>query len=73
MKTTTKIIVIIIATVAVYAISFAITAGLVKLVCWAFGFTFSWKLAIGVFAIMAIVSAAVKSNTTVKYESHKWW
>lgn len=53
--------------VAVCAIiGFFITSGLVWLVCWAFGFTFSWKLAVGVYAVMALISAAVKSNTSSK-------
>lgn len=44
------------------ALDFAVSALLVKGVCWAFGFTFSWKLAFGVWLIILIVHAAVTSN-----------
>lgn len=45
------------------AVSFIISAGFVWLVCWAFGFAFSWKVAVGVWAVMCLVSAAVKSSS----------
>lgn len=36
-------------------IGFAITAGIVKLICWAFGFTFSWKIAFGFWLILLLL------------------
>lgn len=40
-----------------YVISFAVTAGVVWLLCWAFDFTFTWKLVIGVFIILSTLSS----------------
>ena len=45
-------------------IGFLCVAGLVWLVCWAFGLSWSWKLAIGIWAVMMLVAAAVKSVNT---------
>lgn len=39
-----------------------ITVGIVKLICWCFGLAFSWKIAIGVWLIMCLVTS-VFSNT----------
>jgi len=47
----------IIAIIAALLISFFGTAGLVKLICWAFGFTFSWKLSIGVWAALWLLKS----------------
>ena len=47
-------------------VSFFITAGLVAIICWAFGFMFTWKLALGVFAIYVLVKGIF--NITVKKE-----
>lgn len=38
-----------------YAISFGITGLIIKGVCWAFGLTFSWKVAFGIWLIMILV------------------
>lgn len=46
------IIVIIIA----LSISVLITGGLIAIACWAFGWTFSWKIAIGIYAIICLIS-----------------
>lgn len=48
------------------AISFFSTAGLVWVVCWAFGLLWSWKIALGVWAALCLISCAVK--TTVSKE-----
>lgn len=47
-------------------LSFGVTALIVKGVCWAFGFVFTWKLAFGIWLVIALVSSAVKSNVSVK-------
>lgn len=44
-------------------LSFFGTAGLVWLVCWAFSLAWSWKLSIGVWAAICLISSAVKSTT----------
>ena len=38
-----------------YGISFGITGLIIKGICWAFGFAFSWKLAFGIWLILALV------------------
>lgn len=45
--------------------SFFITAGLTWLVCWAFSFAFTWKLALGVWAASCLISGAFKATMTV--------
>ena len=42
--------------VALLVLSIGITAGLVQIVCWAFGLTFMWRYAIGIWALLALVS-----------------
>ena len=42
------IIVTLIILAVFYGISFGITGLIIKGICWAFGFAFSWKLAFGV-------------------------
>lgn len=46
--------------------SFGFTALLVKGVCWAFGYAFSWKTAFGIWLLILLVGGAFKSNVTVK-------
>lgn len=38
-----------------YAIMFGITALIVKGICWAFDFAFTWKLAVGVWLILILL------------------
>lgn len=44
------------------ALSFFGTAGVVWLVCWAFGLAWSWEIAISVWAAICHVSSAAKST-----------
>lgn len=44
------------------AASLLVTGGLVWLVCWAFGWAWSWKITIGVWAILFLIGTAVKSS-----------
>lgn len=46
----------------VEAFCFLITAGMLKVICWAFGFIFSWKLAIGIWFIMSLIRGCVRSS-----------
>lgn len=54
MKTGIAYIVI---TIIVIIISFFLTAGLVRLACWAFDFYFTWKLAAGVWAVIWLLKS----------------
>ena len=38
--------------------------GLICVVCWAFGFAWSWKLALGLWVVMLLISSAVKSHNS---------
>ena len=49
--------------IALMALSFLFTSGLVWLVCWAFSLTFTWKLAVGVYAVIALLSGIFKSTS----------
>lgn len=48
------------------AISFFGTVGLVWVVCWAFGLSWSWKIALGVWAALCLISGAVKTTVPKK-------
>lgn len=48
------------------AISFFGTAGLVWVVCWVFGLSWSWKIALGVWAALCLISGAVKTTVSRK-------
>ena len=62
-----KHILICIAVIAIAVLaSFGITALLVKGVCWAFGYAFSWKTAFGIWLLTLLVGGAFRSNVTVK-------
>ncbi len=47
-----------------FGLSFLISAGLIWVVCWVFGFAWSWKLAVGLWVVMLLVSSAVKSHNS---------
>ena len=59
----TAIIVILIIIIAI-ALSLGATALIVWGICKCFGFVFTWKLAIGVWLIMALIEACVKPTST---------
>ncbi len=46
--------------IAAFILSFLITSGLIWIICWAFSFIFSWKLAIGVYAALLLLSSVFK-------------
>ena len=46
------------------ALSFGVTALIVWGICKCFGFVFTWKLAIGIWLIMALIEACVKPTST---------
>ena len=48
--------------IAAFALEFLIVAICVKLICWGFSLVFSWKLVIGIWAVLALVSSFFKSN-----------
>ena len=50
-------LIVLIALVGVAILDFALVAVIVKGVCWAFGFAFSWKIAFGVWLIVLLLHA----------------
>lgn len=48
---------------ALTTMSLGVTAALVKIVCWAFGLTFRWRYAIGIWAAIALLGEIFKSNS----------
>ena len=58
MKEGIKIVIIII---ALLFISFGGTAALYGLACWAFGWDFSWKASIGVWAVLWLIGSVFKT------------
>ena len=62
MKTLWKVFTYVLIVAVLLAISFFGTAGLVWLVCWAFKWTWSWKISLGVWALSCLVSGAVKTT-----------
>ncbi len=60
------IIVTLIILAVFYGISFGITGLIIKGICWAFGFAFSWKLALGIWLVMALVGSVFGGTKYVK-------
>ena len=50
--------------IAVYALSWIVTCGLIKLITLCFGLTFSWAIATGIWLIMMIIKSSF--SVTVK-------
>lgn len=65
-ETVGALIVAIVCVAAILTISFFITAGIFWLICWAFAFTFSWKIAFGVWLVVLILRSIFKSSITIK-------
>lgn len=58
MKKTTEITFILVLTfIVAVVIGFGITSGILYGICWAFGFKFTWKLAIGVYLVLILLKA----------------
>ncbi len=56
-------IIVILIIIVVIALSLGVTALIVWGICKCFGFVFTWKLAIGVWLIMALIEACVKPTS----------
>ena len=69
-KSTAKIIGtgfgVLFALVAVYALSWIVTCGIIKLITMCFGLTFSWGIATGIWLIWLMLKSLFSNNVTVK-------
>ena len=43
-------------------LSFLITAGWIKVICWAFNLAFSWKVSIGIWAVLFIARSVFRAS-----------
>lgn len=60
------IIIVLIILAICYGIGFGLTGLVIKGICWAFGFAFSWKLAFGVWLILVLVGSVFSGTKYVK-------
>lgn len=51
--------------VGLYALSWIITCGIVKLITLCFGWTFRWSIATGIWLLMCLAKTIFSSHTTV--------
>lgn len=51
---------------AIYACSWLVTCGIIKLITMCFGWTFTWGVATGVWLIILIAKSIFSHHTTVK-------
>lgn len=47
---------------AITTLSLGVTAVLVKIVCWAFGLTFEWRYAIGIWSAIVLLGEIFKGS-----------
>lgn len=52
--------------VAIYALSWIVTCGIVKLITMCFGMTFSWAIATGIWLIYILLKSLFSNTVTVK-------
>lgn len=48
--------------IVIYGVSWIVTCGLIKLVCMCFGLTFTWKIATGIWIVLAILQSVFKTT-----------
>ena len=69
-KSTAKIIGtgfgVLLAVVAIYALSWVVTCGIVKLITMCFGLAFSWGVATGIWLIWLMLKSLFSNNVTIK-------
>lgn len=54
------------AVVMIYALSWIVTCGIIKLITMCFGLTFSWGMATGIWLIWIMLKSLFSNNVTVK-------
>lgn len=59
----TEIIIMVLVVIGLLVLSFLGTALLVKIVCWGFGKAFSWKVAVGIWAILCIARSVFSAGS----------
>ena len=60
------VILMILFVVAVFAVSWLATCGIIKLITLCFGWEFSWGIATGVWLLMCLARTVFKNDVTVK-------
>lgn len=64
--TVVGVILMILFVVAVFAVSWIATCGIIKLITLCFGWEFSWGIATGVWLLMCLARTVFKNDVTVK-------
>lgn len=54
------------AVVMIYAVSWIVTCGIIKLITMCFGLTFSWGMATGIWLIWILLKSLFSNNVTIK-------
>lgn len=57
---------VLLAVVAIYALSWIVTCGIIKLITMCFGITFSWGVATGIWLIWILLKSLFSNNVTIK-------
>ena len=57
-----KVIAVLIFYLLFIGLSIGVVGLFTKIACWAFGFVFSWKLAVGVWSVLMLASWALKPS-----------
>lgn len=65
-STAAAVILFALAMLAIYALSWIITCGVIKLITLCFGWTFTWPVATGVWLVTCLARSVFKNTTTVK-------
>ena len=53
------------AIIGILFLNFLLSALVIKLICWAFGFTFTWKLAFGLWLIIGLLQSIFTARVKV--------
>lgn len=57
-----KVIVVFVVYLVAIGLSIGLTGLFLKIACWAFGFTFTWRMAVGVWAVLMLASWALRPS-----------
>lgn len=57
---------VLLAVVTIYALSWIVTCGIIKLITMCFGLTFSWSISTGIWLIWILLKSLFSNNVTIK-------
>lgn len=65
-STAVAVLLFIVIFMAIYALSWIITCGIIKLITLCFGWAFSWRIATGIWLLICIAKSIFRHDVTVK-------